>query len=320
MERRKIGTTGLEITPLCIGTSALGNMPDTYGYEVSEERAYATIRAVFDGPLNGLDTSNNYGMGRSEERVGVVIKEMGGLPDGFVLSTKLDRDMDTRRFDAARARKSLEESLTRLNLDSVPLLFLHDPEHARDLGEITATGGAVDELFKMKEEGLAQAVGLAMGNVDMQMDILRDWPFDALINHNRYTLLNRSADEMFTYAHDRGIAVLNAAPYAGGVLAKGSAEMPRVTYQDASDAALAPVRQVEAICAEFGLAPGAVALAFSMRDPRITSTIIGVSKLERVTQTLDWAAAQIPDAAWEKLNALGYSTEDPEADREYSPG
>jgi D-threo-aldose 1-dehydrogenase len=52
--------------------------------------------------------------------------------------------------------------------------------------------------------------------------LLRDWPFDALISHNRYTLLNRSADAMFEEAHARGIAILNAAPYASGVLAKGA--------------------------------------------------------------------------------------------------
>jgi D-threo-aldose 1-dehydrogenase len=63
------------------------------------------VRAVFDGPVNFLDTSRNYGFGRSEERIGEVIRERGGLPPGFVISTKLDRDMETSRFDGARARR-----------------------------------------------------------------------------------------------------------------------------------------------------------------------------------------------------------------------
>jgi D-threo-aldose 1-dehydrogenase len=197
-------------------------MPETYGYGVSEERALATVRAILDGPVNFLDTSNNYGLGRSEERIGTVLRERGGLPEGFVLSTKLDRDSETGRFDGARARRSLEESLGRLGLDRVPLLHLHDPEHARDLGEITGKSGALEGLFRMKEEGLAQAVGLAVGRLDIMAPLLRDWPFDALISHNRYTLLNRSADAMFEEAHARGIAILNAAPYASGVLAKGA--------------------------------------------------------------------------------------------------
>lgn len=320
MKRTQIKKTGLEVTSLCFGTSGLGDMPDTYGYAVSEERARETLDAIFEGPVNFLDTSNNYGFGRSETRVGDAIRARGGLPEGFVISTKLDRDMETGRFDADRARRSLEESLTRLRIDRVPLLHVHDPEHARDVSEITGAGGALDEMFKMKEEGLADAVGLAMGNIEVMLPILRDWPFDALISHNRWTLLNRSASRMFDYAASQNMAILNAAPYAGGVLAKGSAEMPKITYSPADDAALKPVRRIEELAAEFGVAPGAAALQFSMRDARVASTVCGVSKPERVTQTLEWAAAELPQAFWDGVASLPFDTSDPEAKRVYRPG
>lgn len=320
MNRTPIGQTGLSVTPICFGTSGLGDMPDTYGYSVDEDRARATLRAILDGPVNMLDTSNNYGFGRSEERIGAAIRERGGLPDGFVLATKLDRDMETGRFDAARVRRSVEESLTRLGLERIPLLHLHDPEHARDLNEITGKGGALEELFRLKSEGLVQATGLAMGRLDVMFPILRAWPFDALVSHNRMTLVNRSAGEMFDHARAAGMAILNAAPFAGGVLAKGSAVMPRVTYQEAGDEALAGIRRIEAICAEHGIAPGAAALQFSMRDARVTSTIVGVSRPERVRQTLDWAAAPIRQAAWDALAALPFDMTDPEAGRDYRPG
>ena len=320
MDTRAIGTTGLRLPPIVFGASALGDMPDTYGYAVDEDRAYDTVHAILDGPAQALDTSRNYGFGRSEERIGHVIRERGGLPEGFVLSTKLDRDMETGRFDAARVRQSVEESLTALGLDRIPLLHLHDPEHARDLDEIQRDGGALDELFKLKEEGIAQAVGLAMGRLDIMEPLLRTRPFDALISHNRWTLLNRSADAMFDWAHERGIAILNAAPFAGGVLAKGADAMPRVTYQEATDEALEPVRRIEAICREHGLAPGAAALRFSMDDPRIAATVVGVSKPERVAQTLDGAATDIPAAARDALLALPFDTADPEANRDYRPG
>lgn len=320
MIARRIGSTGLEVTPIVFGASSIGRMPDTYGYDVGDDRAQATLAAIFDGPANGLDTSNNYGFGVSESRIGEAIRARRGLPEGFVLSTKLDRDMGTLAFDAARARRSLDESLDRLGLDRVPLLFLHDPEHARDLNEITGKGGAIDELFRIKGEGLADAVGLAMGRNDMMADILRRYPFDALISHNRYTLLNRSADEMFDYAHGQGMAIFNAAPYAGGVLAKGADTMPRISYSPADDEALQPVRRIEAICAEHNVAPGAAALQFSMRDPRITATICGVSKPERVAETLDWATADLPPAFWDEIEALPFDTTDPEAHRVYKPG
>lgn len=319
MKKSRIGTTGLEVTEICFGTSSLSNMPDTYGYEVGEERARATIKAIFDGPVNFLDTSRNYGMGRSEARIGAVIRERGGLPEGFVLSTKLDRDMETGRFNAARARRSLEESLEALSLDRIPMLQLHDPEHAADPEEVTGKGGALDELFRIKEEGLADAVGLAMGKIDMMFPILRERPFDVLISHNRFTLLNRQASEMFDYAHGQGIAVLNAAPFAGGVLAKGADRMKRITYQEAGEATLAPVRAIEEICLRHGVPSGAAALQFSMRDPRVTSTIVGVSKPERVEETLNWAAYPIPEAVWEELAELPFATDDPEANRVYKP-
>ena len=320
LPRQQLGATGLEVTSLCFGTSALGNMPDTYGYEVDEARAEQTLQEIFSGPVNFLDTSNNYGFGRSEERIGRALRALGGLPEGFVLATKIDRDMETGRLDAARVRQSIEESLTRLGLDRVPLLHLHDPEHARDLKEITQDGGAVDELFKLKEEGLAQAVGLAMGRIDVMESILLSAPFDALISHNRFTVLNRSASAMFDQAHERGIAIFNAAPYAGGVLAKGSVAMPRVTYQPANAEKLAPVKAVEEICARHGVSPGALALQFSLHDSRVASTIVGVSKTERVTQTLAWAQEPIPDACWQDIAQLSYSSADPEADRVYKPG
>lgn len=320
MKKRPVGKTGLEVTPICFGASSLGDMPDTYGYGVDEGRARETIHAIFDSSVNCLDTSRNYGFGRSEERIGAVIRERGGLPEGFVLSTKLDRDTETNRFDAARARRSLEESLKALSLDRVQILHLHDPEHTADLEEVTRPGGALDELFRMKDEGLADAVGLAMGRVDMMRPLLRDRPFDALINHNRFTLLNRQAQEMYDEAHRRGIAILNAAPYAGGILAKGSGSTARITYQEADDESLEPVRLIEEICEAHGVAPGPAALNFSTADPRITSTIVGVTRPERIVETLEWEAASMPGELWRALDRVPFSTGDPEANRVYRPG
>ena len=320
IEKVKLGRTNFEVSKICFGTSALGDMPDTYGYEVGVERAKATVRAVLAGPVNFLDTSRNYGLGRSEERIGAAIREAGGLPQGFVLSTKLDRDPDTNRFDAAQARRSLEESLTALNFERIDLLHLHDPEHATSLAEISGAKGAIAELFKIKEEGLASAVGLAAGPVETMMPLLRDWDFDALITHNRFTLINRNAEGMIDYAHSRNIAVLNAAPYASGVLAKGTSSYKRYVYQEASEEMLDPIRRIESVCARHGIPTGAAALQFSMRDPRITATICGVSRPERVAQTLEWARWPIPDAAWQELMSLPSSSTDPEATRHYKLG
>ena len=232
MNLRPIGTTGLSVTPIGFGAGPLGGMPDTYGHDVTEETARATVRAIFDGPVNMLDTSRNYGFGRSEARIGAVVRERGGLPPGFVLATKLDRDMSTGRFDAGQARRSAEESLEALGIARFQILHLHDPEHARDLNEIVGKGGALETMFRMKEEGLVQATGIAMGRLDILLPLLNDWPFDIVLNHNRFTVVNRSAEALMDRAAARGMTFFNAAPFAGGVLAKGSAQVQRVTYQE----------------------------------------------------------------------------------------
>jgi D-threo-aldose 1-dehydrogenase len=122
---------------------------------------------------------------------------------------------------------------------------------------------------------------------------------------------------MIDFAHGKGIAVVNAAPFAGGVLAAGSASNARYVYQETNDAMLAPVRAVEAVCERYGIPLGAAALQSSMRDPRITSTICGVSSPKEIDEIIAWANTPIPDAAWDEFGALPVSHEDPEATRNY---
>lgn len=315
-----LAKSGLTIPAICFGTTALANMPDTYGYSVGEDRARATLNAIFDGPFQFLDTSRNYGMGESEKRIGDAIRARGGLPKGFVISSKLDRNMDTMTFDGERAQQSLEESLKALGVSSIDLLHLHDPEYASDLNDVTKKGGALDALFRMKEQGLCKAVGLAAGRTDIMMPLMRNYDFDAIISHNRFTLLNRQGTEMFELAKSRNIAVINAAPYASGILAKGAAKQPLFAYMPAGDEIKSRANAIEAACAKHGVPMGAAALQFSMRSPLVQSTICGVSSPERVQQTVDWANWTIPESLWNELEALPYDMEDPEANRVYRPG
>src|SRR3989440_10061241 len=126
---RPLGNTGLAVTPLCIGCAPLGNMPETFAYTVQEEQALATVRAVFGGPINFIDTAASYGDGESERRLGIVLRELGGLPPGFVLASKADRDLHSGDFSGEQMRRSVERSLRLLGLNQLQLLYLHDPEH-----------------------------------------------------------------------------------------------------------------------------------------------------------------------------------------------
>ena len=116
-------------------------------------------------------------------------------------------------------------------------------------------------------------------------------------------------------ATQRGMAVLNAAPYGSGMLAKGTAAYPRYAYQQASDAFIARTRQYEEICDRYGVPLAAVSLQFSTRDPRITSTIVGMSKPQRIGETIDLLMVDIPAACWEEILAIPFDADDPEKDR-----
>jgi len=318
-----VGDTGLCVPRLWFGTAPIGSMPNSYGFEVGDEAAAAMLDAVFSGPKTCIDTSRNYGDGRAEERIGRAIRDYGGLPGGFLISTKLDREMRSGRFDGERARRSLEQSLRALGRDRVDILFLHDPEYAATLSEVTGPGGALEALFAMKEERQARAVGLAGGRVDVMMPLIERWDFDLVLTHNRFTLANRNAEAMIALAASRAMAVVNAGVFASGVFAKGPDRLPRYANQPAREAQLAPVRRIERLCRTHGVAMGAAALQFSMRDPRIAATVCGCSRPAHWRQILDWAAEPVPEAVWEAvwqaLAAQPVARDDPEATRDYKP-
>ncbi|MDR2374502.1 MAG: aldo/keto reductase [Bifidobacteriaceae bacterium] len=303
--RRPLGQTGLAVTPICAGTSPLGSWAHHYGHDTSVEVALATLRAVLAGPFNYLDTSADYSAGEAERRIGLAIREAGGVPAGFVVQTKVDPDPVTGRFDGAAVRRSFEGSLGRLGMDRVPVLHFHDPEripHAQAL----ARGGPVQELAKIKAEGLADHLGVAGGPADLLSRYLDTGLFDVLISHNRWTLADRTADALFDKAAAAGVGIVNAAPFGGGSLARGTATNPTYCYAPMPGPTLQAVRRVEAICAAAGVPLGAAALQFSLRDPRIGSTIVGMARPERVEQALAWASWPIEDAVWRAvLDASG---------------
>lgn len=303
LARRPFGSTGLLVTPICIGCAPLGNMPETFGYSVAEENALATLRAAFAGPLNFIDTAASYGDGESERRIGIVLRELGGLPAGFVLATKADRNLQTGDFSGDQMRRSVERSLRLLGLDRLQICYLHDPEH-RPFEEITAPGGALDALQRLTAEGVIQHLGVAGGPIDLMMRYVELGCFEAVITHNRYTLLNREAEPLIEQAAQRGLAVVNAAPYGSGILAKGPDAYPRYMYASAPPELLERARRMATACARHGVPLAAAALQFSLRDPRITSTIVGMSRPERIAQTIELARTPIPDELWAELLAL----------------
>jgi D-threo-aldose 1-dehydrogenase len=299
---RPLGRTGLQVKALCVGGSPLGNMSALYGYEVSTERALRTLRAVLAGPINFLDTSNNYGDGESERRIGAALREAGGLPDGFVLATKVDRAA-SGDFSGARVRRSLQESLDRLGLERLALVYLHDPEHI-SFEDGVAPGGPVQALVDLQREGLIDHLGVAGGPIDLMRRYIRTGAFQVVITHNRFTLVDRSAEPLLDEARELDVAVVNAAPFGGGVLAKGPAAVRDYAYGPAHPDVMARIEAMDAACARHDVPLAAAALHFSLREARVASTIVGISAPERVEETVALARWPIPAGLWDELLAL----------------
>jgi D-threo-aldose 1-dehydrogenase len=306
LARRAFGQTGLQVHPICLGCASLGDMPETFAYSVPESEALATVRACLDSEINFVDTASIYGFGESERRIGLVVRERGGLPRDVVLATKADRDRYSNRFDGAQARRSVEQSLASLGVDRLQVVYLHDAEYC-DEAEVLGPGGALDALRDLRDRGVIEHLGMAAGPIDMMLRHLERGIFECVISHNRYTLLNREAEPLIQVCHDRGIAMVNAAPYGSGMLAKGPSQYPRYMYKDAPPELVERAHRLEAACGRHGVPLAAAALQFSLRDRRITSTIVGMTRPERIEQTLALAGIAIPDQLWAELaEAAGF--------------
>lgn len=300
-ELRPLGTGGPRVSPLCFGTSALSSMPQVYGFEVSEDRALETVRAIVASPVNFIDTSNNYGAdGASERHVGRALEESGRRQEK-VLSAKVDPDQETERFDGERVRESVRETLERLGTDKLPVLHLHDPERIT-FEEAMSPSGAVAALVQLREEGVAERIGVAGGDVALIGRFLDTGAFDAVLVHNRYTLLDRSAEALFRRAHASGVGVMNAAPYGGGILAKGPDVVAKYAYHPVPETVLETARRMQALCRDHGTELATAALQFSLRSDIVDSTVVGVTHSKRVSETVAAATVDLPDALFVELD------------------
>lgn len=312
--KRPLGSTGLMVTPLCIGCAALGNMPETFAYAVPEERAVETLKVAFTSEINFVDTAAIYGYGESERRVGRALRELGGLPDGYVLSTKADRNHTDGDFSGEQIKRSIAGSLERLGLDRLQIVYLHDPEHA-PFESLMAKGGAVEVLQGYVAQGVIGHLGVAGGPIDLLIRYVETGAFASVITHNRFTLLNRCATPLLDIAHARGVAVVNAAPYGSGMLVKGPDQYARYAYQDAPAGLIERTRRLDEVCRRHGVPLAAAALHLSLRDPRIVSTVVGVTRPERIAETLALAKTPVPEAIWPELEPFAEFKLDPEAER-----
>ena len=297
---------------------------------VSEADSRATLEAAWDGGIRFYDTAPWYGRGLAEHRLGGFLRT---LPrDEFIVTTKVGRTLhrppDPRHFDRAPwagglnfevrfdysydgVMRSCEQALQRLALDTVDALFIHDLDaecHGEALGgHLKAlTGGGMRALGELKKTGQIKAIGVGINTSEALVQMLAEVDVDLALVAMPYTLLDqRCLDTGLATCVERNISVIIGAPFASGILARGSQSGAAYGYATAPEAIRAKVRGLEAVCAAHGVSLPAAALQFPLAHPAVVSIIPGAARPHEVIQNIASLEAAIPAAFWADLKVQG---------------
>ncbi|MDB6454078.1 aldo/keto reductase [Falsirhodobacter sp. 20TX0035] len=332
--RRPVGTTGLEVTALGVGSAPLGGL---YA-DVPAAQALEMLDTAWDLGIRYFDTAPMYGLTRAEHLVGQTLRER----DGFTLSTKVGRRMTTERagrtlppeppknpldpgwwnglpfrevFDYSYdgVMRSYDDSQQRLGMKRIDLLYVHDigrvthaDLHDHHWGALTK-GGGFRALQELKAAGDIGGFGLGVNEWEAIRDALEETDLDCCMLAGRYSLLDRDAADIFLpLAERRGVALVVAGVYNSGILAAPKGGRRKFNYADADSAIVAKVEALRAVCDGYDVPLAAAAIRFPMRYPAVTAVVIGAKTATQLRQNVEWFDTDLPDAIWADLDeALG---------------
>ena len=296
------------------GCAALGGLYRP----VSREEAHATLRAAWDLGVRSFDTAPHYGVGQSEEYLGDFLRDKPR--DSFTVSTKVGRllvDDSTvvdgtdgffgtparsrvLDYSADGVRRSLEESLGRLGLDRVDLVFVHDPEDHM----AQAVGEAAPALAEMREAGRITGFGVGTNYTEVAERFVRETAADTVMIAGRYSVLDRRAERTLLAAcADRGVRVLAAGVLNSGLLADPRPGAP-FNYAPAPDWLIDTARRMAAACEAQGVTLRAAALQFPTRHPAVDAVVTGAGRVSSVRDAHEQLQVPIPDDLWVELDGL----------------
>jgi D-threo-aldose 1-dehydrogenase len=305
--------TGVEISRLSLGTAAFGGLYRS----VSETDCTDTLLTAINNGINFIDTAPHYGKGTSEVRIGNAIA--GQDRSSFVISTKVGRllvpsnaeideffmDADNtveRKFDfsAKGVRQSLESSLERLGIESVEILFIHDPDSHAD----EAILEAYPELDRMRSEGIIKAIGVGMNQCAIPTRIMKETDIDVVLIAGRYSLLDQEAmEELLPTALARNVDVIVAGVFNSGILAnpvKGAT----FDYVPASDELLAKAVRIREVLDGHQVSLTSAALQFPLRHPAVKSVLVGCRSAAEVESNIEEFDKTIENRAWDDLESV----------------
>ncbi|MGI8332463.1 aldo/keto reductase [Actinomadura scrupuli] len=307
---RTLGRTQVEVTELSFGGAAIGGLFEP----VSDEQATATVRRALQRGIRYFDTAPHYGAGRAESRLGRALA--GRAP--YTVSTKVGRRLVPlgpgaepepagfadppplrREWDWSRdgIRRSLAESLERLGLDRVDVVYLHDPDDHEEL----VYREAFPALAELREEGVVGAIGAGMNQTEMLTRFVRRLSLDVVLCAGRYTLLDRSAaGDLLPACLETGTSAVIGGVYNSGLLAD---PRPGATYEyaPAGPALLARALAMRELCEAHGVPLRAAALQFPLRHPAVTAVLAGCRSPEEVDDNVEMFRRPVPEALWAEL-------------------
>jgi len=328
-DKNRIGNTELAVDALGFGCASLGNLY----HAVSNEEATDILTSAWANGFRYFDTAPHYGQGLSERRVGDALRGSGD----YVLSTKVGRLLRPAGYAAERhgfistmpfdieydysydgVMRSFEDSLQRLGLDRIDILYMHDigpVTHGDDddrLFPIAMDGGyrAMDEL---RQSCRVSAIGLGVNEYEVCERALEYGDWDCFLLAGRYTLLEQeSLDTFLPKCVDRNCSIVIGGAYNSGILATGvSGKGPfNYDYGPAPEEVVKKVAAIESLCGEFDIPMAAAALQFPLAHPAVASVIPGIGKVSRINQTLNLFATEIPDEFWSALSERGLIRDD----------
>lgn len=285
MKHNLLGKTGLRVSALSFGASALGGV---YG-QVDEAEAIRAVHAALDLGINYFDVSPAYGATRSETVLGQALK--GIARDRYYLSTKVGKytqpggyGEDTLDYSRARIRASLEESARRLGTDYFDLIHIHDIEYQGCQHAEWALGEGLAAVRELQREGRLGAVSFGIYPMDLWHRIFNDYEVDAALVHNHYCLNDTRLLELLPMAKARGIGIINGSPFGSGLLTdRGPAD-----WHPANATERSLFAQAAKFCQQQGTPISKLALQFSSQHPELPTTLFSSARPESVRRNVQW--------------------------------
>ncbi len=311
MKRSRLGP--LDVTSIGLGSAPLGGLFTP----VSDADAEATIERAWSLGVRFFDTAPLYGFGLAERRLGGFLRQQPR--ESYVISTKVGRLLrvpdgaaaeDDHYKSGRRERpvfdfsydgvmRSVEESLTRLGLDRVDVLLVHDPDDHYD----DAVAGAFRALARLRAEGTVKAIGAGMNQSEMLLRFAQVVPVDCFLLAGRYTLLDQGAlDALFPACQARNIGILLGGIYNSGILANPHTGA-KFNYQDADAALVARALELDGLCRKHGTELKAAAFQFCMAHPVVTVAVMGARTAGEVADNFAMSEMAVPQAFWQELRA-----------------